>query len=168
MKARVFGMAATFALAGCLALAGCSSGSTDDSQEATTSGDEQSATQEEETVQSDYEVSIDDCVVTEDYEGNSAIVVTFTWTNNSEDNQMFEVAIDATAFQNGIELDYATISVTNEEFDTNSAYNEIKPGTTQTVQQAFLLDDQSEVTVECTEFISLDDTLLAEATFSLA
>ena len=160
------GVACALAI-GCLGVVGCSSGSATPAGEA--GGEVQEATQPEAPApDSKYVVSIDGCEVAQDYEGNPAIVVTYTWTNNSDDKTSFMVAIDDAAFQNGVELDFATISVSDERFDTNAAMNEVQPGATQTVQQAFLLDDQSDVTIECTELISFDDTVLAEATFSVA
>ncbi|WP_165246892.1 DUF5067 domain-containing protein [Adlercreutzia sp. ZJ141] len=111
-----------------------------------------------------YVVSIDNCELTTDYEGNPAIVVTYTWTNNSENAQAFDVAIDDKAFQNGVQLDFAVV----DGMDASASWNEVKPGSTNTVQQAFLLDDQSDVTIECTELFSFDNTIIAEKTFSVA
>lgn len=158
-------MLATAALcAGCLGLFGCSSGgSASDEGEAAPAEASQ-----EEAVETDFPLTIDGCTTTTDYEGNPAIIVTYTWTNNSDEAQMFSVAIDDKAFQNGVELDFATIMSTDGSFDAQAAMNEIKPGATQTVQQAFLLDDQSDVTVECTEMFDFSDTVLAEQTFSVA
>ena len=45
---------------------------------------------------------------------------------------------------------------------------EIKPGSTTTARIAYSLTDESDVTVEVEELFSLDDTMLAEATFSVA
>lgn len=118
--------------------------------------------------QAKFEVSIDDCTVTSDYAGSPAIVVTYTWTNNSDKDQMFDVAISDKAYQNGIELGFATISSSDATFDMTASMKEIKPGTTQTVQQAFLLDDESDVKVECAELFNLDDEVLAEKTFAVA
>ncbi|WP_165044233.1 DUF5067 domain-containing protein [Adlercreutzia sp. ZJ138] len=111
-----------------------------------------------------YVVSIDNCELTTDYQGNPAIVVTYTWTNNSENAQAFDVAIDDKAFQNGVQLDFAVV----DGMDASASWNEVKPGSTNTVQQAFLLDDQSDVTIECTELFSFDNTIIAEKTFSVA
>ena len=44
---------------------------------------------------------------------------------------------------------------------------EVKPGAGTTFQLAYLLDDQSDVTVEVSELISLDDVILAEQVFTL-
>lgn len=172
MRKRI--VAAGFALAlalGAMGFAGCSAGgsaSGGSSEEA--GGEVQQAAQPEEApaVDSDYAVTIDGCEVAQDYQGNPAIVVTYTWTNNSDKATSFMVAIDDAAFQNGVELDSAILSFTDDRFDTNSTMNEVQPGATQTVQQAFLLDDQSDVRVECTELISFSDALLAEATFAVA
>lgn len=132
------------------------------------SGDEGEATEaqsaEAAPAESPYSVSIDDCAVTTDYEGNPAIIVTYTWTNNSEEAQSFDAAIYGKAFQNGVQLDFAVV----DGMDAEASWNEVKPGSTNTVQQAFLLDDQSDVTIECTEFISFDDAVIAEKTFSVA
>lgn len=149
-----------------ICFAGCSSSSnsSETSNSSTSAEPAQQAASNSEA--SKYTVSIDDCVLTTDYEGKSAIVVTYTWTNNSDDAQMFSVAINAQAFQNGVQLSSAVIS--SGDFDFESALKEIKSGATQTVQLAYALDDQSEVSVECTELISLSDEVLAQKTFQVA
>lgn len=167
MKKSLVGTVLAVSIAGCLALTACSSGSSN--EPAQTEGENQPVqAQQGEQKAAKYEVSIDDCAVTADYTGASAIVVTYTWTNNSDKATMFDVAISADAYQNGVELDFGTISSSDTNFDTRSAMKEIKPGATQTVQKAYLLSDESEVTVECTQLISFDDTILAEKTFSVA
>ena len=45
---------------------------------------------------------------------------------------------------------------------------EIKPGASTQARLAYSLSDQSDITVEVEELFSLDDTMLAEATFSVA
>lgn len=178
MKREYVALLMSCVLAGSLGLFGCSSESSTENE-----GDESSGSQtveasqaeessEEEQAQesnSDYEVSIDGYVVTTDYEGNPAIVVTYTWTNNSDSATSFMVAIDAAAFQNGVELDSAYISSSSEvDYDSTASMKEVKSGSTQTVQEAYTLDDQSDVTIECTELFSFSDDILAEATFSVS
>ena len=109
------------------------------------------------------QATIADCPVTADYSGETAIVVTYTFTNNSDKATAFFTAVSAKAFQNGVQLDTGIV----QDIDAQSSINEIKSGATTTVQQAYLLDDQSEVSVECTELISFDDTVIAEKTFSV-
>ena len=158
MRKKIGTVAAACALAACVGLFGCSpSGEKADDAA-------QAAQKEPEQKESKYAVSIDECTVVQDYAGKAAIVVTYTFTNNAEKAVPFFTAVSAKAFQNGVQLDTAIVS----DIDSQSSMNEIKSGATTTVQQAYLLDDQSQVSVECTELISLDDTVLAEKTFDVA
>lgn len=166
MKKQMATAVCAIALAGCLGMFGCSSGSGDAAKEeqkpeSTPAAQPEAAPQQA----AKYGVTIDEGTVGADYSDASAIVVTFTFTNNSDKATSFMAAISAKAFQNGVELDSAIMT---EGIDAQSTINEIKPGATTTVQRAYLLDDQSDVTVECSELISFDDTLLAEKTFSVA
>lgn len=165
---KIIAIVASAALVGCLALVGCSGSSKSSSSSSSAEGaaNEAAPASQASSEQSDakYAVTIDDCQVTTDYSGKSAIVVTYTFTNNSDKATSFMVAIDDAAFQNGVELDTAIVS----DIDSQSSMSDIKPGATTTVQQAFLLDDTSDVTVECTELISFNDEVLAEKTFSVA
>lgn len=143
-------------LCGCSSEGGESSGGGSDS-----AGTER---QDEQQAESDYIVEIGEGTLAEDYEGKPVLLVEFTWTNNSEDATSFLIAINAQGFQNGVELDTAIMM----DVDTSDSMKEIKPGATQTVQQAYVLDGDSEVTVECTELISFDDTILASKNFAIA
>ena len=161
--------ALTFALAVAavvapVALAGC-----DDSPsggDSAPAAEEQQAEQAEEATpqESEYVVSIDGSTVTTDYQGAPAIIVDYTFTNNSDDANSFAVACSQKAFQNGVQLETAIVS----EDLGNGYMAEIKPGATTTARMAYSLTDQSDVTVEVEKLISLDDTVLAEATFSVA
>jgi hypothetical protein len=117
------------------------------------------------TATSDYAVTIDKATVTKDYEGKPAIVVDFTFTNNSDKDANFMFAVSSKAFQNGVELETAVI--TDDGFKLADALKDIKPGTTIPVQLAYTLSDTSDVSIEATELISLDDTMLAKKTFSV-
>lgn len=111
-----------------------------------------------------YAVSIDGCEVGADYEGKPAAIVTFTFTNNSDKDANFMMAVADKVFQNGVQLERAIVS----DIDNESSMKDIKPGSSVSVQEAYVLDDESDMTVEVTELISFDDTILAEATFSVA
>lgn len=110
----------------------------------------------------EYKVSIDGAEKTTDYKGQSAILVTYTWTNNSGSDQIFSVALNAQCFQNGVQLDSAVVSGQGSD-----SMKDIKPGATQTVQKAYELADSSPVTVEVSEMFSWNDEILAEATFEV-
>ena len=51
------------------------------------------------------------------------------------------------------------------DVDNASGMKEIKPGATIKVQEAYVLADESEVTVEVKELFSLSDDLIATQTF---
>ena len=165
-KAVAGSMVAALALVGCLCLAGC--GGSDGSSSG--SGDSGEAAQEQEeqepAVDSDYQVSIDGARLTEDYEGNQAIVITYTWTNNSDENTSFGVACNETVFQNGVELEVTVAA--DDSIDSGKYLAEVQPGATTTVDMVYALEDESEVEVEVTELVSLVDTVLASATFDPA
>ncbi len=110
-----------------------------------------------------YDVTIDDATLTTDYSGKQALLVSFTFTNNSDDEASFAVNIMDKAFQNGVQLDTAIVS----GVDSSSSLSTIKPGATVNVSQAFALADMSPVTVEVSETFSFSDDLIVEKTFDL-
>lgn len=170
-KPRTFGRRAlvvTLALVAAtspLALAGCNgSDAGDDAPAAEQPAEEQTEQPAEEQASSKYVVTIDGSTVTTDYEGKPAIIVDYTFTNNSDDATSFAVACSQKAFQNGVQLETAVVLD-----DLGNGYlAEIKPGATTSARMAYSLADESDVTVEVTELISFDDTILAEATFPVA
>lgn len=170
-KPRTFGRRAlvvTLALVAAtspLALAGCNgSDAGDDAPAAEQPAEEQTEQPAEEQASSKYAVTIDGSTVTTDYEGKPAIIVDYTFTNNSDDATSFAVACSQKAFQNGVQLETAVVLD-----DLGNGYlAEIKPGATTSARMAYSLADESDVTVEVKELISFDDTILAEATFPVA
>lgn len=170
-KPRTFGRRAlvvTLALVAAtspLALAGCNgSDAGDDAPAAEQPAEEQTEQPAEEQASSKYVVTIDGSTVTTDYEGKPAIIVDYTFANNSDDATSFAVACSQKAFQNGVQLETAVVLD-----DLGNGYlAEIKPGATTSARMAYSLADESDVTVEVTELISFDDTILAEATFPVA
>ena len=58
----------------------------------------------------DYGVEIKDFALAKDYTGASAIVITYTFTNNSEEAAAAMVALSEIAYQNGLQLDAAVIA----------------------------------------------------------
>ena len=153
------------AVAAPLTLTACGGGASEPQADAETAPEEQAQEAEpEEAPQSKYAVTIDGSTVTTDYEGNPAMIVDFTFTNNSDEATSFAVACSQKAFQNGVQLETAIVMD-----DLGNGYMaEIKPGATTQARLAFSLADESDVTVEVSELFSLDDTILAEATFSVA
>ena len=120
--------------------------------------------QEEEAAASAYEVSIDEAYTTTDYEGKSVIVVTYSWVNNSDKPASAYVTLSDKAFQNGVELEKSFFV---EAMDASGWDSEVKPGSGTTFQQAYELADNTTVSVEVTELISLNDAVLAEGAFEI-
>ena len=117
----------------------------------------------------DYTVSILDASLTKDYEDNDAIVISYEFTNNSDEAISFMVAIGAKAYQDGVELETAIITG-DDNYSSEDLMKEIKPGATLTVQKAFALDNTtSPVEAEAEELFSWeDDAPVLTRTFDLA
>ena len=123
---------------------------------------EPQAAEQSEATQAAYGVTIDG--VTEDYQGNPAVVVTYTFTNNSDEATSFMVALYPKVFQNGVELGTAIGS----DWDSEKYSSDVKPGSSTTVEMGYALEDMSDITVEVEELLSFSDAVLAEQTFSLS
>ena len=165
MGKRIVAAALTVAaLAAPCALVGCGGETPADTDEAPVEQEAEPEQAEPEASDAEYAVTIDGSAVTEDYEGNPAMIVDFTFINNSDEATSFAVACSQKAFQNGVQLETAIVTD-----DLGNGYMaEIKPGATTTARIAYALTDESDVTVEVEELFSFDDTMLAEATVSVA
>ena len=81
-----------------------------------------------------------------DYNGKPIIVLTYTWTNNSNDTAMASLAVSVEAYQNGVSLDNAYFV---GDVDSSSRTKNVRPGYSIEVQQAFKLSDaESDVEFE--------------------
>jgi hypothetical protein len=128
----------------------------------TSTGEDESESATETTKR--YGVTIDSCEFSTDYEGNKAAVVTYTFTNNSDDATSFTVAVLDKAFQNGVELE----SAYGTNWDSSNSLKDIKPGASIQVQAAFVLDDASDITIEVEDWLTWSsDKLIATATYQV-
>lgn len=94
------------------------------------------------------------------YEGKPTVVITYNYTNNSDDSQSFDFGFIDTVFQNGIECspDYL--------YDEDNAAKEIRPGTTIEVKKSYILNDTTtEVEVEIKGFITWDNSVITKTFF---
>lgn len=115
----------------------------------------------------DYEIEIKDAVLTEDYAGDPALVVTYSFTNNSDTEQSFTVAVSDKAYQDGVQLQ-TTISAIGSDVDISSQLSSLKPGATIEVNAIYgLSNTTSDVEIEVSELISLSDAKVVK-TFSIA
>lgn len=56
--------------------------------------------------------------IVKDYDGDDAIAIYFTYTNKSDEAQMFDWAFTYHAYQNDTELEFAVVFVSEDSFDT--------------------------------------------------
>ena len=159
------------ATAALLLLSGCGASedtSTGASGSNTTSASQAATSTDEEAPDSDadYVVTIDGSKQIKDYEGKPALVVNFTFTNNSDKAANFAFAVSAKAFQDGVELETA-IAMDDKNYRVEDSLKDIKPGKSIKTQSAYVLDGKSDVTIEVKELISFDDTMLATKTFTI-
>lgn len=95
-----------------------------------------------------YYVAIGDCAFAEDYHGNNVIVISYDFTNNSDETVTPLWELSTTAFQDGIELDIAFV-FDNSVYDAGIAQKKIRPGVTLTgCQEAYVLISDSPVEFE--------------------
>ena len=108
----------------------------------------------------DYYVEIKGATLTKDYDGKPAIVVTFAWTNNSDETTSSMTAVSGKAFQDGVGLETAIIG-DDKVYDSKAFMTEVRPGTTLDIQCAFVLNSEtSTVEFELTEWISFNDDMV--------
>ena len=115
----------------------------------------------------DVEVTIGELEYVQDYFGDPAILIHFTFTNNSKENQSAMFSIDFTAYQNGVGLKDATI-LDDAVYDSQALSKEIQPGTTIELAEAYTLSsDTAPIEVIVSETFSFDGAKLAK-TFEIA
>ncbi len=110
-----------------------------------------------------YAVTIDGAEQTTDYSGNPALVVTYTFTNNSDEATAMLTALRAEAYQDGVQCDIAFVKGVGGDSMTK-----VKPGGSTQVRSAYALKGASPVEIEVTELFSFDKTILAQTTINLA
>lgn len=90
-----------------------------------------------------------------DYEGNPCLYYYYTFTNNGEENTNAAVASYIQCFQNGVQCQSAITTESNDSI--NNYMMDVQPGGSVEVCQVFSLSDTSDVTIEASNLISLDD-----------
>lgn len=114
----------------------------------------------------DYYVEIKGAYLLDDYQGNPAVVVTYAWTNNSQETTNAMAQLLEQTFQNGVELDRATIS-SSQRYEAGTSLRDVRPGAQAEVQCAFRLPNTtSPIEFEVSEFLSQSNTVVY-ATFDL-
>lgn len=83
-----------------------------------------------------------------DYNGKDTVMVTYEWTNNSDEATSFAGAFMPYVYQNGVSLDVAIYTQSPAGYDPQSELSQVQPGSSSTVTVAYTLDDSSPVQVE--------------------
>ena len=112
-----------------------------------------------------FVVTIDGVRLAKDYEDKDAAIVTFSFTNNSEETTSFMAAVYPKVFQNGIQCETAFVY---EGIENDNYMTDIRPGTTIQVDMAYEISDTSDIEVEVEELFSFSDEKIAEAVLSLS
>jgi len=100
----------------------------------------------------DYAVSIISYKIGEDYQGKKAIIFDLGFTNNGDKATSFALAIDFSAFQDGVELETAIL---HDDDLSGSSIRDVKPGAGIETMAAFVLtNDTSPVEIEIKPFLS--------------
>lgn len=92
----------------------------------------------------DHHVEITGASLAKSYDDRTVIVITYAWTNNSEDTTSAMVTFKENAYQNGVQLDSA-ILLGDNTYDLTSTTKNIRPGTTIDIQNAYYLDSETSV-----------------------
>lgn len=116
----------------------------------------------------DYTVEIESATITQDYAGDPAVVITYSWTNNSSETTSPLFSVSTAVFQDGVGLESALIT-DDSVYDSSMRTADVRPGTTIEVQEAFsLYNTTSPIEVEITESFTLGNPLeIAYMTFTL-
>lgn len=130
------------------------------------SGDEPAVLLGEGQIGDSY-VIIKEAKVIEDYDGTPVVVVTFDWTNNSDETTSAWMATNVTVFQDGVSLDTAYV-YDNDDYDSSAYSRDVRPGVTIEVQQVFeLINTTSPIEVEIEEAFSWDAETVVYQEFPL-
>ena len=112
-----------------------------------------------------YDVSIDDATVGEDYKGNPALIVTYSWTNNSDSAKSFASALYPKCYQDGVQLGTAMVM---SGIDSDGYMASVKPGHGTTLQMAYeLKDTATPVEIEVGELVNFNNEIIASKTIKL-
>ena len=107
-----------------------------------------------------FHVEVKGAVLTKNHDGAPVIVITYAWTNNSEDTTSAMAAMYEKAFQDGVQLESEYL-YDNPNYSSDNASKEVRPGTTLDIQHAFLMTSETSlVEFELSEAFSWSDDKL--------
>ena len=115
-----------------------------------------------------YDVQINGCRVSIDYEGAPIVIVSYTFKNvGYDDATSFALSVSDKAYQNGVELENCFSADESAGYDAEKQSTNIKKGASIEVEVAYKLQDTtSDVDVEAGELFSFDNKKV-QKTFKL-
>lgn len=135
----------------------------DTTQTADTAKDEETSKDTASISTDSYDFAVKGASITKDIEGNDAIIVDCTWTNNSEETTSALAALMGQAFQDGVQLENAAVENRDGVYDGDAQWKDIRPGTTQDFQLAYELPNTtSKVEFELSVFLGGADKATQE------
>ncbi len=109
----------------------------------------------------EYSVDIKSARLSENYEGKAVVVITYGFTNNSDEAASFGIAFEDKVYQNGVGLEKAYILKDGDPYDDSNQNKDIKPGASLELEIPYILNDtETDVEVEVKEWISLNDDMV--------
>lgn len=126
---------------------------------------EEALNQEGEGDIGDSHVVLKNVVVVKDYDDEPVAIVSYDWTNNSDETTSASSSVTLDVFQNGIAMEPSY--VTSDYYDSDAAEKKVRSGSTIQVQAAFNIEDLSDIDVEATENWGFAETGKVYKTFSL-
>lgn len=114
-----------------------------------------------------FDVSIQSVRRTKDYQGKDAVVVKYSWTNNSNQTTSALASLLPYCYQDGIQLDPAILGDNDNHDLVQAEYKNVQPGKSLTYESAYLLSGKEpKVTVDISDIASLGENKVT-ASFSI-
>lgn len=128
--------------------------------------DEATITSTTETPTLPFEFTITKTEIGKDYKGNDTLFIYFDWTNTTDYTLTFDMNVIIDAFQNGAELDTTFPDMLTDLYDLYDNQSlKIKPGATQSLVLAFVLNDtENSVNLEIEGFNIPEETTIPPTT----
>ena len=104
-----------------------------------------------------YNVSVIGARYTSTIDGEKAVIITYSFTNNSADETFFDYAITDEVYQNGIECESLIFS-NDKSYDYEMDTKKIKKGVTIEIEKAYELNDnKNDLQIELSRQFSWND-----------
>ncbi|MFZ7132289.1 MAG: DUF5067 domain-containing protein [Eubacteriales bacterium] len=110
-----------------------------------------------------YAVTVKSIRKGKDYEGNSAVVIAYDWTNNSDETISWMGSMMTSVFQDGVQLE---TGIFNKGIDVDKMMQEVRPGTTlEGIEEGFVTTSENalEIEVQAMEEMFGDPVLIKTA-----